>query len=251
MMEVLFKIDEFEGPLDLLLHLIRKNKVEITDIPIVLITQQYMEYLDKMKEFDMEITGDFLVMAAQLVYIKSKLLLPCEDEGEEDEDPRAELVDRLIEYAKYQDAVGFLKPRQEYGKYMFGKPPEHVDIPKTLPNGTRIPVTKLMDAFAAVMERQERKKPLTRKPFEEIVKRDSVPVSKCIKNIFHLFKFEAVMCFDDFFRHVATRAEAVSTFLAVLELLRRGNMTMEEKNDKLMCRLSGDESEFESVDSDY
>ena len=129
-MDVTFKIKEFEGPLDLLLHLIQKNKVEISDIPIAEITEQYMEYIDEMKRFDIEVTGDFLVMAATLLYIKSRLLLPKQKEEDEGEDPRTELVDRLIEYAKYKEAVEFLNPRQESGRYYFDNHPRKLSFPR-------------------------------------------------------------------------------------------------------------------------
>lgn len=163
MAEVTFKLEAFEGPLDLLLHLISKNKVSITDIPITLITEQYMDYLNEMKRFDMEITGEFLVMAAQLLYIKSKMLLPREDEEVKGEDPRAELVDRLIEYAKYKDAVGFLSERQFSDKYIFYKSPDKIAVPKVKYIDTEIPLSKLIEAYQGILERQERRKPIKKR----------------------------------------------------------------------------------------
>ena len=252
MMDVTFKLDTFEGPLDLLLHLIQKNKVEITDIPIALITQQYLDYLDQMKQFDMEVTGDFLVIAAQLLYIKSRMLLPAEEEEDEEGDPRAELVDRLLEYAKYRDAVSFLNPRQNSAKYLFFKKPDKIPLPKVRVVGMHIPLSKLLSAFSDVLERQERRQPVKREAFETIVKRETVPVSIRIKYLFSLFRVKEEICFDEFFFGTHSKPEEVSTFLAVLELVRRGYMTIRsDEQEKLHCRLRGDESEFETIDSDY
>ena len=137
---VTFKLETFEGPLDLLLHLIQKNKVNIYDIPIAELSRQYMEYLDSMKESDLEVTSEFVVMAAQLLYIKSKMLLPDDNEDEDEGDPRAELVDRLIEYAKYKEAVEFLSPRQETGRLYFDKAVA-TSAYKTTINGHNLEVT--------------------------------------------------------------------------------------------------------------
>ena len=118
------KLEVFEGPLDLLLHLIEKNKVDIYDIPIVLITEQYLDYVSKMDTKDMDVMSEFLVMAATLVRIKSKMLLPVEEEEEEEfEDPRQELVERILEYKMYKYASYELKDRQvDAGRMVFKEP---------------------------------------------------------------------------------------------------------------------------------
>ncbi len=250
-MEVTFKIKEFEGPLDLLLHLIQKNKVEITDIPISEITEQYMGYLEEMKRFDIEVTGDFLVMAATLLYIKSRLLLPKQKDEEDGEDPRTELVDRLIEYAKYKEAVEFLSPRQETGKFYFDKGPEKIELPKVRYIDMQFPVSLLFEAFANVMENHELKKPVKKEAFDVIVRREIVSVSDRIKYIRQNFTGKKDICFEDFFRDVTTRAQAVSTFLAVLELLSHGNLTLESEENGLIFSLSGEDNEFNWTGSDY
>ena len=249
--KVKFHLESFDGPLDLLLHLIQKNKVEITDIPIVEITRQYLEYLEQMKEFNIDITCEFLVTAAQLLYIKSKMLLPPDEEDGEHIDPRSELVDRIIEYAKYKDAAIYLLPRQEYGKYMFGGYGEQINLPPITASDINMPPEKLTEAFLNVLERFERKKPVSKRPFEDIVRRETVPVSARIRYIFELSGKTDILYFETFFSEIATRAEAVSTFLAVLEMVRRGNMTMEDEDGRIRCKVSGDESEFDSIDSDY
>lgn len=250
-MDVTFKIKEFEGPLDLLLHLIQKNKVEITDIPISEITEQYMEYLEEMKKFDIEVTGDFLVMAATLLYIKSRLLLPKPKDEEEGEDPRTELVDRLIEYAKYKEAVEFLSPRQESGKFYYDKAPEKIELPKVRYIDMQFPVSLLFEAFANVMENHELKKPVKKEAFDVIVRREIVSVSDRIKYIHTRFKGKTDIRFDDFFEDVTTRAQAVSTFLAILELLSHGNLMLESEENGLLFSLSGEEDEFDWTGGDY
>ncbi len=251
-MEVTFKLETFEGPLDLLLHLIQKNKVSITDIPIAMITAQYMQYLEEMKKIDMEITGDFLVMAAHLLYIKSKMLLPKEEKDEDAPDPRAELVDRLTEYAKYRNAVDFLNPRQDMSKYVFYKKPDKIELPKIKYIETDIPLSKLLEAYHDVLERQERKRPVRREAFETIVKRETVPVSARIKYLFSLYETRDKVCFDEFFEEVMSRAEAVSTFLAVLELIRRAYMKVTETEEgKLICTLEGKVEDFDTIDDEY
>ena len=179
------------------------------------------------------------------------MLLPPEEEEGEQIDPRSELVDRIIEYAKYKDAAIYLLPRQEYGKYMFGGGGENIKLPPIKAEDINMPTEKLTEAFLNVLERFERKKPVSKRPFEEIVRRETVPVSVRIRYIFELSRKIDVLYFETFFDEVATRAEAVSTFLAVLEMIRRGNMTMDDEDGRLRCKVSGDESEFDSIDSDY
>lgn len=111
-----YKLDNFEGPLDLLLHLIEKNKVSIYDIPIVLITEQYLDYVSRMEQEDLDVVSDFLVMAATLIDIKSRMLLPARDEQEEEEDPRAELARRLLEYKMYKYMARELMEMEKIGR---------------------------------------------------------------------------------------------------------------------------------------
>ncbi len=149
-----FRLEGFEGPLDLLLHLIQKNEIDIFDIPMALITEQYLEYLQMMKMINLDIAGEYLLMASTLLHIKSKMLLPKPQDGEEEEgeDPRAELVRRLLEYQKYKEAAGELEKRPMLGRDVFVRwvPPE-----EEASEEERIEVSlfELLEAFRKVLER--------------------------------------------------------------------------------------------------
>ena len=151
MSELSFKTAAFEGPLDLLLHLISKNKVSIYDIPISEITDQYFEYISLMQELDMEIGGEFLVMASPLLLIKSRMLLPVDEE--EEEDPRAELADRLEEYKRYKEIAVVMDEKRHTMEHVCFKDAEPLDLPKVKTENKLIPIEKLFDAFFAVIAR--------------------------------------------------------------------------------------------------
>ncbi len=252
-----FKLDNltFEGPLDLLLHLLQKNKVSIYDIPIAEITAQYIEYVEQMQELDMEGTGEFLVMAAHLLLIKSKMLLPGNEENEDEGDPRSELVDRLIEYAKYKEAAAFLGEHIFSDRFVFYRLPEPIKLPKVKVTEEKIPLSKLLRAFEDVMERKKEKDSfvIRREALETIVKRETVPVKTRIYHIYKRFAKKSSLTFEALFGDVASRAEAVSTFLAVLELMRRGKMTITDESQGLTCTLSSDkmdEDEIERIEAE-
>ncbi len=246
---VTFKLQTFEGPLDLLLHLIKKNKVNIYDIPIAMLTEQYMDYIDMMQELDLEVTGEFLVVAAQLLYIKSKMLLPKE-ETEEEEDPRTELVDRLVEYAKYKGAVEYLEDNQGHANYLFFK--EAQPLPQAPPQPNEpVPLSRLLDALAGVLERNRQKQvPLRTTAMETIIKRETVSVKSRIHYLYQIFRENKILKFDTIFEPIETKAEAVSTFLAVLELARRGKMKVYTQNSALLCEISGDENDITGIAGD-
>lgn len=179
-MELTVKLQVFEGPLDLLLHLLDKNKVNIYDIPIVEITNQYMEYIREMKRQDLNVMSEFLVMAATLIDIKSKMLLPAkETEEEEAEDPRAELVEQLLEYKMYKCISYELKDRQmDAEKVMFKEPTipdevaayeEPVDLEELMADVT---LKKLNDIFKSIMRKQEDKIDPVRSKFGKIEKEE-------------------------------------------------------------------------------
>jgi segregation and condensation protein A len=213
-----FKLPVFEGPLDLLLHLIKKNKIDIYDIPIVEITKQYLDYLELMKELNLEIAGEFLVMAATLIYIKSKMLLPPDETQEEEkpEDPRAELVQRLLEYQAFKEASLKLREREEIWRNIFRRtPPKITDLdhePDLLP--FEVSLFDLISAF----------KNLLSKTPEEVIEitRETLTVSDRINYIMDRIKGRNGIRFEDLFEDNQTRLTLIITFLALLELMRLG-----------------------------
>ncbi len=258
-MTVSYKLDKFEGPLDLLLHLIEKNKVDIYDIPIVEITNQYLDYVNQMEKEDLNLVSDFLVMAATLLDIKSRMLLPVEtDEEGEEEDPRAELVARLLEYKRYKlmalelsdmeaDAEGMLfkKPTvpKEVSKY---EPP--VDLDKLLDGLT---LAKLQKIFNSVMKRQKDKLDPIRSNFGTI-KKEPVSLEVRILDVLSYARKHRFFSFRQMLERQGDRLELVVTFLAILELMKIGkiHLTQEHAFDDMMIEAleaEGEESELEEI----
>lgn len=213
-----FKLPVFEGPLDLLLHLIKTNKIDIYDIPILQITHQYLEYLELMKELNLEIAGEFLVMAATLIHIKSRTLLPPveEDVDETPEDPRAELVQRLLEYQKFRDVSGRLRKREEIWKNVFHRQISEMDElgPDPGPVLFEVSVFDLISAFKTL---------LIRAPEEVIeITRETLTVSDRIHVIMERLETEDGIRFLELFEDGYTMVSLIVTFLALLELNRLG-----------------------------
>ena len=213
------KLVNFEGPLELLLHLIKKNEINIYDIPIALITQQYIETLDLMKSLNLAIAGEFLVMAATLIHIKSKTLLPPSEieEGLEEGDPRQELVWRLLEYQKFKDAAEQLEQREGLWREIFRREPS--PSPELLPE--EIPLVDvtlydLLDALKNVLLRLPDNKKLLQVTADELSVKDRMQfLMERMENI------ETIL-FDELFEGVFTRNAVVVTFLALLEVIRLG-----------------------------
>jgi segregation and condensation protein A len=215
------KLEVFEGPLDLLLYLIKKEEVDIYDIPIERITNQYMEYLSLMKLLNLEVAGEFLVMAATLMYIKSRLLLPADQqiadpEAEEGEDPRWELIRQLVEYKKFKDAAAQLARREDEQSKIF---PRRVgddvgmELDKEIPLA-EVSIFDLINAFQVVL-----KKAGEREEFREIIE-ERFTVSDKIEEILYTLRDRTELRFGELFEKASSRAEAVVTFLALLELIR-------------------------------
>ncbi len=218
-MNLQVKLQVFEGPLDLLLHLIDKNKVDIYDIPIVTITDQYMEYINSLKEARLDVMSEFLVMAATLLSIKSKMLLPkavVEEDGEETEDPRAELVAQLLEYKLYKSMSYELRDRQMDADRIFYKAPtipeevlkyeQPVNIDELVSDLT---LQQLNDIFKQVMSRVENRVDPIRSKFGKIKKEEVSLEDK------RLYMMEC-----------HTRTEVVVTFLCILEMMKSGQITI-------------------------
>ena len=261
-MDMTFKLQVFEGPLDLLLYLIEKNKVNIYDIPIVEITAQYMEYVDQMKKDNLDTLSEFLVMAATLLDIKSKMLLPKkEEEEQEQEDPRAELVQQLLEYKMYKCMANELKDRQlDAGKVWYKKKDipdevlayeEPVNLEELVGDMT---LARLNSIFQDVMKRQEEKIDPIRSKFGRIKKEEVSVEDRLVEVKSFLMKHEKFS-----FRQLLTdrpgKISTIVTFLVVLELIKTGFLSVEQdgimsdiqltvKNDPAMIGSMEDEDGF-------
>jgi segregation and condensation protein A len=216
-MQYQVKLDIFEGPLDLLLYLIKKNEVDIYDIPIALITGQYLEYLELMRELNLDVAGEFLVMASTLVKIKSQMLLPpVEGEGEDEADPRAELMEHLLEYQRYKDAAHQLVTRELLEKDIFTRP--QIDEPGEAKGEEDVLIEAslfdLVDALRKVIQRKDLPDNFMGVAVEKITVRDT------IISILQQLKQTPQIVFQTLFDPLVTRYEIVVAFLAVLELIR-------------------------------
>src|SRR6478609_11757758 len=214
------RLSNFEGPLDLLLHLIKKNELNVHDIPIALITSQYLDTIALMQELDLDVAGDFLVMAATLIHIKSKLLLPRPEtaagiEGDSEEDPRDALVRRLLEHQKFKAAAGLLHEREQLRAAQWLRPDGRVaelagdDYEPEL----EVDLFSLMNAFQAVIQRLKQR-PKVLLPPEEI------PVELRIEQLLARLSETEAMGFEDLFADVEHRSGLIVTFLALLEMIR-------------------------------
>ncbi|WP_273326361.1 segregation and condensation protein A [Vallitalea guaymasensis] len=235
-MSIPVKLEVFEGPLDLLLHLIDKNKLNIYDIPIVMITDQFLEYIKKLEEKNMEIMSEFIEMAATLINIKSKMLLPIEDEEEEETDPREELMNKLVEYKKFKYIRDKLKVRQIDAKKVIFKEPtiptevlnyeEKVDTSKLLSD---IDFSMIYNVFQSVMKKQYNKIDTIRSDFGEIV-REEYTVNDKIDYIINLSKQYETISFRDVLETQLSKVEIIVTFLAVLELMKMGKISILQRD---------------------
>lgn len=228
-----FKLEIFEGPLDLLLLLIRKNKVSIYDIPIAQITDQYIEYINQMEKMDLDISGKFLVLASQLLYIKSKMLLPKHEEDEEEEDPRQELVQRLEEYKKYKGVLSFFDQRKNIGDYLFFKFPDELEQQK--PENENIPFYRLFEALNRVLKRQECNLALSSEDaFKGIITTGQVSVRSKVSSIKQRLKKKKKIKFLELFSDSKSKSEIVAIFLAVLELVKLEKILINYNKDNII-----------------
>lgn len=213
------RIENFEGPLDLLLHLIKKSEINIYDIPINLIAQQYLEYVEAMKELNLNVAGEFLVMAATLLQIKSKMLLPADEAAADEEDgpdPREELVRRLLEYKTYKEAARQLDGQEKMWREIFSRAPEplvEVESDETLMDN--VSLFDLVDALKAIVERN----PGGGKTLIEIVP-DNLTVRERMNVILETLEGKDSVAFAALFDGSCHRLVIIVTFLALLELIR-------------------------------
>jgi len=232
-----FHLEHFDGPLDLLLHLIAKNKVSIYDIPIADILEQYMAILHSAQKLDMDIAGDFIAMAAQLIYIKSRMLLPKPPAAEEEDDPRAGLVEQLLEYQRIKEALPYLRAQGERGRNVFVKGPE--PLPNT-PWEYHQSVQDLIRAADNLLNKKQRSVPPPVSAFRGIVGREPVPVEGQIKGIVKRLQQVSRFRFLRLFEEASSRSEIVATFLAVLELSKLHQVELIGEGDEMELTLIPD-----------
>jgi len=212
------KLEVFEGPLDLLLYLIKRDELDIYDIPIANITDQYLQYIELMEMLDLNIAGEFLVMAATLMQIKSKMLLPPEEtepEEEEEEDPRAELVKRLLEYKKFKEAASQLQHKEEVQRYVFPRigTLEAIEEATEGEHYFEASLFDLISAFSKAM------KEIPKEAFLEVT-REEVTVEDKIHDILHMLVKRERLPLSELFNGAKSKIEMVAIFLAILELIK-------------------------------
>jgi len=237
-MDINFKLETFEGPLDLLLHLIEKNKMNIFDIPIVEITAQYMAYLEEMKRRDLSILSEFLVMAATLLDIKSRMLLPAPEpeDGEDEEDPRAELVQQLLEYKMYKCMAFELKDRQMEAQLVMYKVPtipkevlayeEPLDMAELVSDVT---LEKLNTIFNEIMKKQVDKIDPIRSKFGKIEK-EEVSLEDKVAFLENYAKVHKQFSFRNLLEAQCTKMDIIVTFMAILEMMKVGKIIITQEN---------------------
>jgi len=213
------RLAQFEGPLDLLLHLIRRDKINIYDIPISHITREYLAQIEILKELELDLAGEFFVMAATLMRIKAQMLLPRRAEDELEEDPREELVRNLIEYRKFKEAAQQLAEKEDIRRRLFTRPP--VKPPKELPSdadqGMEVSVFDLVDAFKKVME--DLKKQITYR-----IEREEYTIEDKLTLIRSMLTERSELLFTELFAGTCKRLEVIVTFLAMLEMIKSGQL---------------------------
>lgn len=235
-MDYVVSLPQFDGPLDLLLHLIKEQNIDICDLNIEVITKQYLDYIHKMEELNLDIASSYLVMAAELIEIKSRILLPSNKENEEEiEDPKEELINRLIEYKRYKELTEDFKQLEEQRNEFFTKLPSYADIEDD--NLTKfdesLTINDLLEAFKKFLDRREMEKPLSTK-----ITNKEYSVSVRSREIKTLLKDKKKARFEDLFE-IVTKEYVVVTFLAILDLVKKQEIEInQDKNfDDIILQL--------------
>lgn len=234
-------LEVYNGPLDLLLTLIQKNKLNIFDIPILEITYQYMAELEVMREQDLEVTADFIVMASQLMHMKSKALLPRASESEEDELTPEELSRRLLEYQKIKMAAKALEQSQFATAANYFKKPEEIE--KAPPENKIFEKDVLLLALSTVLERLDERAEPTMENFKGIVKREKISLPDMIDDVFKKIRTSKRTSFYSVFEGMRTKTEVITAFLAILHLISRGRIKAIGEGDNIILENPGDDNE--------
>ena len=216
MNELTYKLDQFEGPLDLLLTLIQKNKVSITDIPIALICDQYVEYIKKAQELDMEVASEFIVMASELMLIKSRMLLP--KPAEDGEDPRATLTDALLRYSQAKEAVAKLSPMYAFYSGRMVKDTDEISVDKTFVADQD--VTSLCAAVRRIIAYNNALERAASTTFKPMISKPIIPVEIKIVSIIKKVESQGVASLEELLINEATLPDMIASFLGVLELIK-------------------------------
>lgn len=238
-MEYAVKIDAFEGPLDLLLHLIKESKVDIWNIKIVDITDQYLNYIKSMERLNLNIASEYLVMASELMEMKSKMLLPRyeEESSEEEEDPREQLIQKLIEYQKYKDMTKNFKELEEVRHEFYTKAPESLKdyIDDDTIVSSDVTLDDLMNAFQKFLKRKQLEKPLS----TTVTKRE-ITVEERRTSICNILKTKKKVDFFELFDEI-TKEYIVVTFLAILEMAKKQELMIYQENNfqQIICEGIG------------
>ena len=236
-MNIEFRINEFEGPLDLLLHLIKESKMDIMNIEIESITKQYMDYLEEQEKMNLEIASEYLVLASELLEIKSKMLLPSykDENEEEEEDPREQLINRLLEYQAYKEITKVLQEKESLRKEIYTKSPENIKNYIDENNEINIDVSldDLVEAFKKYLQRKQDNKPLKTK-----VTVNEISVSSRRHDIKRLLKIKKKVSFFELFP-IVSKEYVVATFLAILEMAKSQELriTQNDTFDDIICEV--------------
>lgn len=221
------QLEIFEGPLDLLLYLIKKDEIDIYDVSIERITRQYLDYIDTFKMLNIELASEFIVMAANLMYIKSRELLPKEvqppDEEADEDDPRWELIRQLVEYKKFKEAAGFLGIQEVKADELFVTTPEMPDLEAPVVSMGQVGIFDLIRAFQRVLKRFE-----NTDDFREIVN-DRFTVADKIEELLNVVPVGGRVKFEELFSSASSRGEVIVTFLAMLELIKLNHLQVEQE----------------------
>jgi len=221
---ITIQLDGFEGPLDLLLHLIKREEIDIWEIPIARVTHQYLDYLQLMQNLSINVAGEWLVMAATLIYIKSRMLLPPDpgstEEEETQEDPRAELIYQLLEHQKFKNAAQMLHTREEVENAVWHNPPQ--EAIEEAPGVVDVSLFDLIGAFNEVVKRFEERKHLD-------VDSEEVTLEEKLTDIRSLLLLHDKIAFSRFFAQAKSRQHLIVTFLAVLELVRLNEIRLSQR----------------------
>ena len=236
-MNIEFKINEFEGPLDLLLHLIKESKMDIMNIEIESITKQYMDYLEEQEKMNLEIASEYLVLASELLEIKSKMLLPSykDENEEEEEDPREELINRLLEYQAYKEITKVLQEKESLRREIYTKSPENIKnyIDEVKEINIDVSLDDLVEAFKRYLQRKQDNKPLKTK-----VTVNEISVSSRRHDIKRLLKTKKKVSFFELFP-IVSKEYVVATFLAILEMAKSQELriTQNDTFDDIICEV--------------